>query len=129
MKKYILLSTSLLFMSLSFAQQKKYKITTAGFYNLENFYDTINQPNVDDEDFTPDGNYHYNGRIFLDKVDHLAEVVSIIGTDETPDGLAFFGVAEIENRTVLEALINHPKLKARNYQIVHYDGPDFRGVD
>ncbi|MEN9447524.1 MAG: hypothetical protein RJA25_814, partial [Bacteroidota bacterium] len=100
-----------------------------GFYNLENFYDTINQPNVDDEEFTPDGSHHYNGKIFFDKVDHLADVISQIGTDKTPDGLAFMGCAEIENRTVLETLVNHPKLKARNYQIVHYDGPDLRGVD
>ncbi len=130
MKKLILFSiSSLMVIFSSFAQQKDYKIIAVGFYNLENFYDTINQPNVDDEDFTPNGNYHYNGRIFLDKVDHLAEVVSQIGTDKTKDGLAFFGCAEIENRTVLETLVNHPKLKSRNYQIVHYDGPDLRGVD
>lgn len=129
MKKLIFYALSLLLVSAAFSQQKQYKIATFGFYNLENFYDTINQPNVDDEDFTPNGSYHYTGKIFLDKVDHLAEVVSLIGTDDTPDGLAFFGCAEIENRTVLEALVNHPKLKSRNYQIVHYDGPDLRGVD
>jgi len=129
MKKSISLLCSLFLVSLLFAQQKQYKIAAFGFYNLENFYDTINQPNVDDEDFTPDGNYHYTGKIFMDKVDHLAEVVSQIATEKTPDGLAFFGCAEIENRSVLETLVNHPKLKARNYQIVHYDGPDLRGVD
>ncbi len=129
MKKSILFSLALFLISLMFAQQKQYKIAAFGFYNLENFYDTINQPNVDDEDFTPNGSYHYSGKIFLDKVSHLSDVVSIIGTDETPDGLAFFGCAEIENRTVLESLINTPKLKSRNYQIVHYDGPDLRGVD
>ncbi len=129
MKKSISLLFSLFLVSLLLAQQKQYKIAAFGFYNLENFYDTINQPNVDDEDFTPDGNYHYTGKIFMDKVDHLAEVVSQIATEKTPDGLAFFGCAEIENRSVLETLVNHPKLKARNYQIVHYDGPDLRGVD
>lgn len=129
MKWYLVFFFSLFTGSSVFAQQKQYKIAAFGFYNLENFYDTINQPNVDDEEFTPDGSYHYNGRIFLDKVDHLAEVISQIATDLTPDGLAFMGCAEIENRTVLETLVNHPKLKSRNYQIVHYDGPDLRGVD
>jgi hypothetical protein len=100
-----------------------------GFYNLENFYDTIDQPNVDDAEFTPNGSHHYNGAIFWDKVDHLAEVLSQIATDITPDGLAFFGVAEIENASVLETLANHPKLKSRNYKVVHYEGPDVRGVD
>jgi hypothetical protein len=129
MKNILFLLVSLLSASLSFGQQKQYQIAAFGFYNLENFYDTINQPNVDDEEFTPDGSHHYNGKIFFDKVDHLADVISQIGMDKTPDGLAFMGCAEIENRTVLETLVNHPKLKARNYQIVHYDGPDLRGVD
>ncbi|MDB5227321.1 MAG: endonuclease/exonuclease/phosphatase [Bacteroidota bacterium] len=128
MKNTILLLISLI-TATAVSGQQKYKIVAFGFYNLENFYDTINQPNVDDDEFTPNGFYHYDGRIFMDKVDHLAEVISLIGTDETPDGLAFFGCAEIENRTVLETLANHPKLKSRNYQIVHYDGPDLRGVD
>lgn len=129
MKKVLFLFISLILVSTLFAQQKQYRIIVGGFYNLENFYDTIDQPGVDDYDFTPNGTNHYSAEIFLDKVNHLADVVSIIGTDESPDGLAFFGTAEIENRTVLEALVNHPKLKARNYQIVHYDGPDLRGVD
>jgi len=129
MKKITILLLSLISVNLVFGQQKQYKIAAFGFYNLENFYDTINQPNVDDEDFTPEGNYHYTGAIFRDKVDHLAEVLSQIAKDKTPDGLAFFGCAEIENRTVLETLVSHPKLKDRNYQIVHYDGPDLRGVD
>lgn len=129
MKNITTLLMSLFIVSTMIAQSKQYKIAAFGFYNLENFYDTINQPNVDDDDFTPNGSYHYTGKIFMDKVDHLAEVISQIATDKTPDGLAFFGCAEIENRTVLETLVNHPKLKARNYQIVHYDGPDLRGVD
>ena len=101
MNKFTILLLSLFSVSFSFSQQKQYKVAAFGFYNLENFYDTINQPNVDDDDFTPEGSYHYTGRIFLDKVDHLAEVISQIATDKTPDGLAFFGCAEIENRTVL----------------------------
>lgn len=112
-----------------FGQKTTYNIIVGGFYNLENFYDTINQPGVDDEDFTPNGSYHYTAEIFKDKVNHLAEVVSLIGTDQSPDGLAFMGCAEIENKSVLETLVNHPKLKSRNYQIVHYNGPDLRGVD
>jgi len=129
MKKYILLCSSLFLVILSFAQPKQYRVINFGFYNLENFYDTIDQPNVDDYDFTPNGTNHYNAQIFWDKVNHLADVVSLIGTDETPDGLAFFGVAEIENKSVLETLANHPKLKSRNYQSILFDGPDLRGVD
>lgn len=109
--------------------QTQYKVVPMGFYNLENLYDTIDQPDVDDAEFTPDGNHHYTGTIFKDKIEHLVEVLSQIGTDLSPDGLAFFGCAEIENTSVLETLASHPKLLSRNYQIVHYDGPDLRGVD
>lgn len=129
MKYFLYLLTSLFIVKTSFAEQKQYSIAAFGFYNLENFYDTIDQPNVMDEEFTPNGLHHYDGKIFYDKVEHLVEVISQIATDKTPDGLAFFGVGEIENKSVLETLVKHPKLKDRNYQIVHYDGPDLRGVD
>lgn len=96
MNKFTILLLSLFSVSFSFSQQKQYKVAAFGFYNLENFYDTINQPNVDDDDFTPEGSYHYTGRIFLDKVDHLAEVISQIATDKTPDGLAFLDVRKLK---------------------------------
>ena len=127
--KMLLCAGIFLMINSVFGQKTTYNIIVGGFYNLENFYDTINQPGVDDEDFTPNGSYHYTAEIFKDKVNHLAEVVSLIGTDQSPDGLAFMGCAEIENKSVLETLVNHPKLKSRNYQIVHYNGPDLRGVD
>ena len=124
---------SALFLTLSFcsfAQQKQqYKVAIVSFYNLENFYDTINNPIVDDEEFLPTGLKNYNTAIYTDKVFKLATVLSQIGTDKTPDGPALIGVAEIENDTVLTDLINHPLLKSRGYKFVHYDSKDARGVD
>jgi Endonuclease/Exonuclease/phosphatase family len=129
MINYIILFFFSILCYTGFGQTQQYKVVAMGFYNVENLYDTIDQPNVDDSEFTPDGSRHYSGKIFWDKIDHLAEVVSQIATDVTPDGLAFFGVGEVENASVLETLANHPKLKSRNYKIVHYEGPDLRGVD
>ena len=111
------------------AAQNQYKPAVVAFYNLENFYDTINNPNINDEDFLPDGPKNYNSKVYWTKVQHLATVISQIGTDINPDGVAFIGVAEIENDTVLNDLIHHPLLKDRNYGIVHYDSRDIRGVD
>ncbi|HQY11933.1 MAG TPA: endonuclease/exonuclease/phosphatase, partial [Ferruginibacter sp.] len=88
-----------------------------------------NNPLVDDEEFLPGSERHYNTRVFLDKVNRLASVVSQMGTDINPDGLAILGVAEIENDTVLNILVNHKDLKARGMKIVHYNSPDVRGVD
>lgn len=111
-----------------------YKISVIAFYNLENFYDTIDNPIVNDNDFTPKGEKNYDAEIYLNKVGKLASVLSQLGSDEkpesqSPDGPAIIGVAEIENDTVLTDLVNHPLLKKRNYKIVHYDSRDVRGVD
>jgi predicted extracellular nuclease len=113
----------------SFAQQKQYMPALVGFYNLENLFDTINQPEVNDEDFTPDGANLYTPAVYLDKLGKLEEVISQIGTDVSPDGLAVLGCAEIENESVLRDLAAKPGLKKRNYQVVHFNSPDERGVD
>lgn len=107
----------------------KYKVGVVAFYNLENFYDTINDPNTSDEEFLPEGDHMYNTAVYTDKVSKLSDVLSQIGTEVTPDGFSMLGVAEVENRKVLEDLINQPKLKDRGLKIVHYNSPDVRGVD
>lgn len=129
MKKAILIILFAKISFSSFAEQKQYKVIVAGFYNLENLFDTINDPKTFDDDFTPDGSYHYTGAIYRDKLSKLEEVLSQIGTDISPDGLAFWGTAEVENRTVLEDLVAMPKLKDRNYQAIHFNGGDPRGID
>lgn len=111
------------------AQDKQYRVGVIGFYNCENFYDTIDDPRVDDAEYLPGSQLHYDAGVYQDKVGRLTEVLSQIGTDVTPDGLSLFGVSEIENETVLKDLIGQPAFKKRNYKIVHYDSPDARGVD
>lgn len=113
----------------AFAQKQLYKSAIVAFYNLENFYDTINNPNVNDEEFLPNGPKNYNSKVYWTKVQHLATVISQIGTDINPDGPALLGVAEIENDTVLNDLIHQPLLQLRNYAFVHYDSRDIRGID
>ncbi len=113
----------------SWAQGKKYKVAVIGFYNLENFYDTVNDTTINDEDFLPDGSYHYTEEVFWDKVHHLATVISQIGTEFTPDGLCLMGCAEVENEFVLQTLVKDSLLAKRHYGIVHHDSPDRRGID
>ena len=113
-----------------FSQTKQnYKISVISFYNLENLYDTIDNPMVDDNEFTPAGPKKYNGEIYFDKLQKLSTVIAEMGADKTPDGPAILGVAEIENDTVLADLVRHPLIAKRNYKIVHYDSRDARGVD
>jgi hypothetical protein len=110
-------------------QEKKFQVAIIGFYNLENLYDTINDPTKNDEEFLPEGANHYTGSVYWDKLSKLSEVISLIGADVSPDGLAIMGCAEIENDTVLNDLIHTSRLNARGYRIVHYNSPDVRGID
>ncbi len=111
------------------AQDKQYKVAAIGFYNLENLFDTINDPNINDEDFLPNGSNRYTGAVYQDKLTKLSGVISGLATDVTPDGVAILGVAEVENSAVLEDLVKQPSLSKRNYKVVHHDSPDRRGVD
>jgi predicted extracellular nuclease len=98
-----------------------------GFYNVENLYDTANDPDRDDEDFTPDGKYHWTEDKYQIKLGNLAKVISQLGIGGTnPD---IMGLVEIENETVLKDLIKQPDLKSGAYKIVHEDSKDARGVD
>lgn len=121
--KFIVLTMLLLAFN-SNAQNKKYAVHTVAFYNLENFFDTVNDPNVNDEDFI------YTPENYAKKIDNLARVISGIGTNENQKNApVILGVAEIENRRVLEDLIKHPLLINLGYGIVHFDSPDRRGID
>ncbi|WP_348824074.1 endonuclease/exonuclease/phosphatase family protein [Flavobacterium aestuarii] len=111
------------------AQTKSFVIHTVAFYNFENFYDTINDPSINDEDWTPKGNQHWNTKKYRQKLENLARVLSEIGTSENPNSPTFIGGAEIENQGVLEDLIKQPTLIDKDYGIVHFDSPDKRGID
>ncbi|MCE3283316.1 MAG: endonuclease/exonuclease/phosphatase, partial [Chitinophagaceae bacterium] len=127
MKKLLVLFFFLPFLGL--AQKANYKVAIVGFYNLENLYDTVDNPIKNDEEFLPSGAKNYGTSIYQDKLTRLATVLSQMGTDVSPDGPALLGVCEVENDTVLTDLVNHPLLKKRGYKIVHYDSKDARGVD
>lgn len=135
-KRLIFLALALISMSFGVNKaQNQYKMGLIGFYNLENLFDTINDPNIDDEEFLPEGKNRWNTEKYNTKLHNLAYAISTIGTDKsegqfyTPDGIAVLGVSEMENRRVLEDLVAQPEIKDRNYQIIHYESPDRRGVD
>jgi len=127
--KKILLS---LFVSVSIiacAQNKKNNSSIIAFWNVENLYDTINDPAIDDEEWLPSSKNNWNSEKYAKKLENISSILAKIGIDQNPEGAAIIGLSEIENKTVLEDLIKTPKLKSRNYQIVHYNSPDNRGID
>ena len=137
-KKYLVISTLtallavLLTVSTStkiLAQSIDYKVVAVGFYNLENLFDTENDTTINDEEFLPDGGRGWTEERYAEKQANMAYVISEIGKDKAPQGLSVLGVAEIENRKVLEDLVSQASLKDRNYKIVHFDSKDARGID
>ncbi len=112
-----------------FGQSKDYKVLGVGFYNLENLFDTEDDPLIRDEEFLPQGEKAWTKEKYSEKIANMAYVISQLGTELSPSGLSIIGVSEIENRKVLEDLVAHPLLAQRDYRIVHYDSPDKRGID
>ena len=105
------------------------QLACVAFYNLENLFDTIDSPGVNDFEYTPNGPNKWNSHKYNEKLKKMSYAVSQIGLDQSPVGAAILGVSEIENRGVLEDLVKQPAIADRSYEIVHYDGPDRRGVD
>ena len=110
------------------AQDKKFKVQTIAFYNVENLFDTINGPN-NDEEWLETGAQHWTGAKYKKKLSHLAKVLSQLGTGENTNSPTIIGLAEVENRGVLEDLLKEPLLADKGYGIIHYDSPDKRGID
>lgn len=96
------------------------------FYNCENFFDTTDNPAKDDEEFTPGGKYHYNTRIYRQKLHNIASVIKGMNAEKGP---AIIGFAEVENSIVLDALVKQPEIAKNRYKYVWYDGPDPRGIN
>ncbi|MCK5029032.1 MAG: endonuclease [Bacteroidales bacterium] len=99
---------------------------TIMFYNVENLFDTIDDPLITDEEFTPEGKKQWTTERYQKKLNDIAKVISSVNENELP---VIAGLCEIENRTVLHDLIKTEALKSINYKIVHEDSPDSRGID
>jgi len=99
-----------------------------GFYNLENLFDIYDDPVKNDAEFLPEGKNKWTEAKYQKKLQNMAKVIRNMKED---NGLwhTVLGVCEIENRLVLEDLVMEPQIAEANYQIIHYDGPDRRGVD
>ena len=100
-----------------------------GFYNCENFYDTINQQHVIDEEFLPESDKGYTAQRFKQKTNNIANTIYKLGLLGDGKGIAVMGLAEIENRMVLENLVKNELIKKYQYKIIHFDSKDLRGID
>ena len=127
MKRIFIIMSCLLVFSAAVAAQTRQNYVI-GFYNLENLFDTYNDPVKNDEEFLPDGKNEWTQVKYEKKLHNMASVIAEMALANKAFH-TILGVSEIENRLVLEDLIAQPELRGANFQIVHYDGPDRRGVD
>ena len=117
------------FVGVNAQEEKKYKIHTVAFYNLENLFDTVNDTEKNDE-ASPMMEIKANREeIYIKKVHNMVRVISDIGTETTGNTPALIGICEVENVNVVEDVANDPLLLAKNYGIVHFESPDRRGID
>jgi hypothetical protein len=114
---------------INIALSQKAKVAAIGFYNVENLFDTADDTLIDDKEFLPDGARAWTESKYNEKSKNMAYVISQIATELSPVGVSVLGLAEIENKKVVEDLVKQPSLASRNYQIIHFDSPDKRGVD
>lgn len=127
--KLLILLVGLVGKGTVFAQDKQYQVRTIAFYNCENLFDTLKDPKNRDEEWTPQGARVWTQKKYQQKLRNLARVLSQVGREENPLMPSIIGVAEVENRQVLEDLVQQPSLQRGNYGIVHFDSPDRRGID
>lgn len=96
---------------------------TAAWWNVENLFDTRDDPKTNDDEFTPEGDRHWTHRRLTNKVNGIYKTLLMM---DLPDVV---GLAEVENKYVLRELCQGTPLAQVPYRYVHYDSPDRRGID
>lgn len=124
MKRTLITIALLSFVALCFAQ-KPYKVV---FWNIENFFDTINDPEVRDDEFTPEGPKAWTGAKYMKKLANVERVLFDMAAIDKNYPVVV-GFSEVETRSVLEDIVATPRMAPASYRIVHYDSPEARGVD
>lgn len=104
-------------------------IVTVAFYNLENLFDTKDDPNTLNRDFLPWGKKFWTEKKYRKKIYKLGTAISSIAKNKTDKAPVLVGLAEVENAAVVQDLIDSKHLKESNYNFVHYNSPDERGID
>ena len=96
------------------------------FYNTENLFDTVDDPNIDDEEYLPESEKSWTNSRYLKKLENISDVIIALGGLYPPD---LIGLSEVENYQVLDDLLSKTMLSKLNYGIIHKDSPDKRGID
>ncbi len=95
-------------------------------YNVENLFDTVDNPQTDDNEFLPVGQMRWSGYRYWTKLKNITRVLTAIGEMESP---AIVGLVEVENDSVLFDLTKRSPLRSQKYEYICSNSPDLRGVN
>lgn len=109
---------------------QKYAVYSTAFYNVENLWDTVDDTtHKGDNDFLPTGQYNWTQDKYEKKIHNISIVLSQLAQEYCPAGPALIGIAEVENRKVVEDLAHAEPIRSLGYQVIHFESPDHRGID
>lgn len=112
--------------SYSVAQQTGKQNFKIMCYNVENYFDCVDDSLTDDREFLPGGMRGWNYNKYQTKQAHIAKVITAIGGWEAP---ALVGMCEVESKKCLVDLTRYSGLKNLRYKFLHHESPDARGID
>lgn len=124
MYKKLIVILIILFAVTNYCQTQKDTLFVAS-WNLENLFDTIDDPQKNDESFLPDGDMEWTNDRLHKKMYNLSRVIRMMNNGNGPD---IMGVCEVENQQVLEQMVGM-YLTDFNYGIAYLESPDNRGID
>lgn len=114
------------FSSNSFSQSNKSDTFKIMCYNVENYFDCVDDSLTNDKEYLPKGMRGWNTTKYIQKQTNIARVITAIGGWEAP---AIVGLCEVESRKCLFDLTKYSGLKSLKYNFIHYESPDLRGID
>lgn len=93
-------------------------------YNVENLFHPAHDSLKDDIEWTEEGERHWSYSRYYRKVENIARVLTNIGEWT---GVDVVGLQEVENALCVKRLCY--TLRRNEYDFVHYESPDQRGID
>ncbi|TLP77324.1 endonuclease [Maribacter sp. ACAM166] len=112
-----------------FNKKAKKQRYTIAFYNLENLFDPERNTSTLDRDYTPNGLKKWTPERYHRKLSKLAKTIAKIGEEGHQYPPVLIGVAEAENKSVLRDLLDTQPMDDLDYDFIHFDSPDERGID
>lgn len=109
--------------------RRKKSISTIAFYNVENLFHPDDDKKTLDDDFTPEGKNKWTLKRYRKKIKKLGSVISQLGMNRSRRPPIIIGLVEVESARVVNDLANSSLLRKYNYDYVHHDSPDDRGID